>query len=1600
MIQALPALDTLLAELAACGIRLHVHDGRLRCEAPRGALTDALRQRLAEHKPALIARLGEPPRLAAHPDRRTAPLSLAQQRLWLVAQADADSAAYHMRTALAVTGLVDAAALEAALGAVVARHAVLRTGFAADGGGATQIVHDYAPIALARHDLRGVAAAERPARLARIMTDAANRPFDLQRPPLVRAALIQRGELDHVLLLVLHHLVGDGGSLGILVAELGEHYTASIRGRAPELPALSVQYAQFAAWQRAQLDPARLAELRAYWVDELRGAPPLLELPTDRPRPTVPAADGATAGFVIPAALARDLRAFSRAHGVTLYTTLLTAFSVLLARYSGQSEVVIGAPVSQRSQPELAPLIGMFVTTVVLRIRLDGNPTFGELVERVRRATAGAYAHQDLPLEQVVEAVSPDRSPSYHPVFQVMFIHDDAPALGELAGLTFAPIEYPAFDAKFDLMLSVAERADGVHARWEYRPALFDAATVERAGLHLQELLRAMALAPRQRALEAELLTRDERRQILHKWNDTTVPTSDPRGLVRRFADQAARTPDAIAVRAGAAAWSYAELAARVGQIAGHLRGLGIGRGARVAVAVRRSPDLLAGLLGVLATGAAYVPLDPSYPPARLAFMLADAAPAALLTGEPDLEAPAGVARVALAAIARSAATGTDEDIAAAAPDPPAPGDPAYLMYTSGSSGQPKAAIISHAALANYLRFCIATYDVARGAGAVVSTSVAFDATVTSLFSPLLVGRAVVMVPEDGEIEALAAIVASGEPLGPLKLTPAHIDALRAAAPSPVPGRVHSIVVGGEPLLGEHVAWCRAAAPDARVFNEYGPTETTVGCSIYEVPHGPLPPVIPIGRPIANTQLYVLDAHRAPVPVGVTGELYIGGDGVGDGYHARAELTAERFLDDPFRRVPGARLYRTGDLASYLPDGNLRFLGRRDGQIKLRGFRIELPEVEAVLARHPAVGYAAVVVQPGAAGHPRLVGFVVAAGAPPSLDELHRHLAEQLPEHMVPARLAVLAELPVTPNGKVDRAALAALPVDEPDRAAAGDATAAALTTPEQAELAALWCELLGLPSVGVTDNFFALGGDSILGIQLVARGRGRGLRFTPRQLVENQTIEALARVVQRDAAAATDDGLVTGDVPPTPIQRAWLASAQPEPHHFNQSVMIDVPAGVDADALERALAALIAHHDALRARFTAENGTVRQRFAPPDPAAGALARIDLSAIAPDERDAAVAARAEARQTGLALDRGPVFAPTLFQLGDAAPGKLLLTAHHLVVDGVSWRILLEDLVLGYGQAAAGAPIRLPARTSSVRAFTARLADWARSPAATAQRAAWDAVDAAPSKPLPVDPTTHDSDAAQRAGCAETIERALPADDTAALCGAAAAAYGAGAEDVLLAALARTFTDAGDASALTVDLESHGRAELFDGVDLSRTVGWFSSVFPVQLPLDAAAEPTATLIAVKETLRRVPDLGVGYGALGGGAPGRRGIRFNYFGQLDRARPAASGFALSTTPCGPLKSPAAIRSHLIEIDAAVTGGVLTVAWTFSPLRFARGVVDALATRLMTEIGELLRACRLRSERCYTPSDFPDVALSQADLDAVLVEVALAHTEEAAR
>ena len=1068
------------------------------------------------------------PPLVMQPRGEALPLSYAQERLWFLEQLGVGSA-YNMPAALRLEGVLDIAALERSLGDVVRRHESLRTRFEVVDGQGFQVIDEPGGFRLDVVDLSGLEDEQRQAQARRLAREDAERPFDLAAGQLFRAGLLRLGPREHVALVNMHHIVSDGWSLGVLIREIGALYSGYVAGRASPLPELPVQYADYAIWQRGWLTGEALDRQVGYWKEQLAGAPAALELPSDRPRPAVQSFRGADHSFELSRELSSALLALARQEGATLYMVLLAAFSVLLGRYSGQKDIVVGSPIAARRH-ELEGLIGFFVNALVLRTDLSGDPTFRGLLQRVKETALGAYAHQDLPFEKLVEELHPARDLSRQPLFQVLLDLQNVPQETlDLPGLQLSQLGSEQVTTKFDLSLFIHETASGLQGSVEYATDLFDRGTIERLVAHFETLLMGIVATPESRLSELPLLRAAERHRLLVEWNDTAAEYPHDKCLHELFSAQAERTPDAVAVVFEDQQLTYAELERRSNQLAHHLRGLGVGPEVVVGLCVERSLEMVVGLLGILKAGGAYLPLDPSYPQERLAYMLTDANVPVVVTQAALVEQ----LPVFTALVVRLDADWNEierEPTSAPANDAN-PDNLAYVIYTSGSSGRPKAAMIRHGGVINYLDYAATNYDAIHRHGAIVSTPLSFDATVTSLFTPLVRGQAVRLLPEEDEVEALATILDKERNSWLLKVTPAHLDVLRQLLPAPaIAEQACLAVIGGEALMAETVQPWREHAPGTRMFNEYGPTETVVGCAVYEInTETAWTGAIPIGRPISNTRVYVLDSVFEPVPIGVSGELYIGGVGLARGYLNRPDLTAERFVPSPFGE--GERLYRTGDLARYLADGNLEFLGRIDHQVKVRGYRIELGEVETALASHAGVGQAVVVAREDAPGDKRLVAYVVGAGDDaPDVSAMRAYLRNRLPDYMVPSAIVALEALPLTPNGKVDRGALPA-PEGRPEVGAY-----VAARTPVEEALCSIWREVLRLERVGVNDNFFELGGDSILSIQISTRANWAGFKLSVRDIFEHQTVAGLATVAGAAASALVEQGVVQGVVPLTPI--------------------------------------------------------------------------------------------------------------------------------------------------------------------------------------------------------------------------------------------------------------------------------------------------------------------------------------------------------------------------------------------------------------------------------------------------------------------------------
>jgi amino acid adenylation domain-containing protein len=1044
------------------------------------------------------------------------PAAYMQRRLWFLSQLEPDSPAYNIALTFRLTGRVDHAALERALNRIVQRHESLRTAFALQRDELMQVVAPKLHVPLSLVDLRLLGPEEREVGWRQLTSDEGARIFDLARGPLIRATLVILGPLESVLQITVHHIVFDGWSGGVLVKELAEFYTADVERRDAALTELPIQYGDYAAFQKAESSAPALEERLQYWINTLKGAPMSLDLPTDRQRPAVLSARGGLESSRLSEELWPAIATFSRVENATVFMTLLAAFAAVLHRWSGQDDILVGCPAAGRDRAELEELIGFFVNTFVVRVDTSKNPTFRELVARVRTACREAYAHQDSPFDRLVEALNPERTRDRHPIFQVMFSLDSRAPRVAFAGIDAERVAVHNGTTKCDLTLEIADDREAAALHAEYSHDLFDASTIARLIRHLVNLLTAATANPDLRIDEIELMDPAERDVVVRQWNSTAVNYPAEAMLHTMIEAQAARTPDAVAVECEGQSLTYRELDRRANQLAHRLRALGVGPEVQTGVCLERSLQLIVALYGVLKAGGAYVPLDPEYPAERLAYMLADAdAPVLITTRVLSTRLPPGHARTLMIdeewdRLQAVPMTKPEERVN--------PDSLAYMIYTSGSTGRPKGALNTHRAIVNRLAWMRDHYGVGTAAVILQKTAISFDVSVWELFMPLVTGARLVFARPGGHRDPAYLI----DLIAKCGVTIAHFvpSMLRAFLKQPDVERCRSlelVICSGEGLPSDlRAAFFKRLS--CGLHNLYGPTETAVEVTFWDCRHESQTPIVPIGRPIANTQIYILDGRLQPMPIGVPGELYIGGVQVGRGYYNRPDLTVERFIRDPFSSVSTARLYRTGDRCRFLPDGTIEYLGRLDRQVKLRGFRIEPGEVEDALRASGGIRDAAVEIRTDLEV-PHLAAYLVRAdGVTTSASDLREQLRRRLPEYMVPSEFVFLAELPLTANGKIDRAALPAsteiAPIRRPLETFANEV---------EAELGRIWSEMLGVPSVGPTDDFFDLGGHSLLAITLFSRIHDQFGRALPiGTLFERPTIRELAALLPGKARVAS----------------------------------------------------------------------------------------------------------------------------------------------------------------------------------------------------------------------------------------------------------------------------------------------------------------------------------------------------------------------------------------------------------------------------------------------------------------------------------------------
>ncbi|MFD9739331.1 amino acid adenylation domain-containing protein, partial [Umezawaea sp. NPDC059074] len=1500
------------------------------------------------------------------------PLSFPQQRLWFLDQFQPGGSGYNSALALRLTGRLDVPALTAALRGLVARHESLRTTLDTVDGRGVQIVHP--PFDL----LLPVADQDDPSALQDVLVREYSRPFDLRQGPLLRALLVRLARDEHVLLLTAHHVITDGWSMGVLTEELAEFYLAAVQGRQAALPPLPIQYADFAAWQRERVSGDALRGHLEHWTRRLAGTT-ALELPTDRPRPAVRTTRGAARSFTVPASVTARLRDLAHDRGTILFTVLVAACQALLARYAGQDDVAVGTVTTGRNRPGVEKLVGFFVNTVVLRSTVDGSGTFTDFLDQVKQTVQDAFAHDETPLEQLVDAVRGDRDPSRNPLFDVMVLLQNAERTPpQLPDLRVEQVGLSRRDAIFDLTVEFQERDGLLAGSLEYNTDLFDDTTVERFAEHLVLLLGGVAADPGRTLDELPWMSDDERDDVLRRWND--AHRDRPEGTIPAlFTEQVRRSPNDLAVLADDETLTYGELDARANRLAHRLIALGVRPDHRVGLLAERSVNLVVAELAIAKAGAAYVPLDVRAPAARGARVLREADATVVLTDRAHDSACRALHTGDVVVLDDDQRGYPDTDPGVAVH----PDGLAYAMYTSGSTGTPKGVAVRQrdvVALALDSRFDGGAHD-----RVLLHSPSAFDASTYELWVPLLRGGVVVLArPGDVDGDAVRRAV-TDHGVTAIWLTAGLFRLIAHEAPHAFAG-LREVWTGGDVVPAAAVRGVLHACPGLTVVDGYGPTETTTFATAYPMTAaGEVPDVIPIGRPLDGMAAYVLDRGLQPVPVGVPGELYLAGAGVARGYLGQPGATAQRFLPDPFGPA-GATMYRTGDVARWRADGTVEFVGRTDDQVKIRGFRIETGEIDALLMRHPGVAQAITVAH---TDHDRkqLVAYLVAAAdTVPAHTELRTWLKRELPDYMTPSAFVELDALPLSPNGKVDRRALPA-PRSHPDPASRRVEPG----TPVERELARIWAEVLRVEGVGVEDNFFESGGDSILSIQLVSRARQSGLRLTSQDVFLHPTIaELAATAATAHEADRVPDAPTTGPVPLTPIQEWFFDTTPGSPQHFTMSTFVELAPDLDDRALRTAVDAVVAHHHVLRTRFTHDGHRWTQDIAAPAPID--LLRVhDLSSLDEHARHDTMHAEALAAQAGLDLAEGSLVRALLFRLGTDRP-RLFLAVHHLVVDGVSWRVLLGDLDTAYHQALRGEPIALEPTGTAYSTWAHRLADRVAAGDLDADLDHWIGFAASAPADLPVD--HEDGDPAQ---AVDAVTVRLGRADTDALLHHVPGAYRTQINDVLLSALGRALADWTGRDHVLVGLEGHGREDVPTDMDLSRTAGWFTSQFPLALHVPDGGWG-AVLKSVKEQVRALPRRGQSYGALRYlAAPDSPAaalredphpqISFNYHGQWDVASDDHGLYRARCAPIGRDTTPDNPRAHVLDVVGVVEGGELELTWLYSERVHEKSTVRAVAESTLRALREIVAHCVSPKAGGRTPSDFPLARLGQAAVDRLV-------------
>ncbi|HBT88792.1 non-ribosomal peptide synthetase [Desulfobacter sp.] len=1491
---------------------------------------------------------------------KKAPLSHAQQQMWMLDQLNPGSLSYTVPNIMQFRIQVDPGVMEKTLTLIIERHEILRTTFSAIDADPFQVIHEPEPLSLVFDDLSVIPEAVRQKAVEKRIRTQLRQLWDLENGPLFRHRLIKLTESHFILVMSLHHIVTDGRSMGILSNEIKVLYNALINDRTSPLKPLEIQYADYAIWQKDWLKGDTLAPQIQYWQSKLEDTQ-VLELPLDHPRPRVHQYRGGQVSITLDSGIVTGLRKLAQEEGATMFMALLAGFQLLLMRYTGQDDICVGTPSAGRSHPQLESLIGYFINTLVIRTKITGNPSFRELVQQVRTNCMEAYDNQDLPFEKLVDLVGVQRDLSINPLFQVLFVHQklDQTDPGEVAKRQAAPEQETS---NFDLVLNVQESFDKVVCKFIYNSDLFDPQSIETMGGRLSLLMGQCVDQPDYTVSRTSLLSVQERRQILNSYATYKEFALESRCAHEVIAQNALKYPDKPAVIFEGNAITYMAMERRANQVAHYLRTLGAGPENVVGWCVNKSHDIVFGLLGIMKSGAAFLPMDPAQPKERMSYMIKDAGVKFIVTQK-------SLAQTIPADLCQLVFLDHDmENLDNYDPlTPPTvlinPRNLAYVIYTSGSTGMPKGVMVAHSNLANLISAQIPEFRVSARSRVLQTLSLSFDAALGEIFRALMAGASLYLARHDD-------LMPGPELVSLLKEKQITSVAFAAAALAAMPKaskeliELENLTVGGDTISPELVAhWSQ----NRRFMNGYGPTETTIGATLAANWNPENKP--PLGNPLPNVRVYILDRWMQPVPVGISGELYIGGVGVTRGYLNKPQQTALSFVPDPFSSIPGARLYRTGDMARWLPDGVIDFLGRMDHQVKIRGFRIELSEIEAILNRHPKVEQAIVVVYE-TNGVKRLAGYVTLADKD-DMDsaKLRLFLKASLPDYMLPAFLMILDAFPLTVNGKIDRNGLPAPVTDNLD-------TLKEYVSPGndlEKLISGIWGEVLGLEKVGIRTNYFELGGDSIMSIRVVARLTEAGYQMSLKDMFTHQTVEELAQALASGTKVIpADQGLVEGPVPLTPVQHWFFDQDSGNVNHFNQWMALPLTFSLDRENMAKAVLEIANHHDALRMVYKRTGNGQWEQFNTPIVPQDCFMEVDMTAV-PDLECRAVVDKAFGEiQRSLDLEQGILFKVCWFNPGPHRPGRLLVVVHHIVMDIVSWAPFIEDLMSVYRKLNTSQPVKLPMKTSSFKQWSEALIKYKESSELDGELDYWHKMAAAPCDDLPIDFTggNHGQDTTR------SIIMEMDPDHTRQLSDAVVPGFDTQLSHFILGAFALSLHQFFGNTRVLINVEGQGREDIGVELNLSRSLGWFTSFYPINFDFDPSKTLENQIENSLALIDTIPNRGIGYSVLK--YLGRHeklhflkgaDISFNFVGQATADMGAGGGsldddqeFWGDLFQTGRIKlseSDKGSRRHLLEIGAGIMNDRLIVRFAYGSKLFKEETIQGLSQNLKQILSEMVKA-----------------------------------------